>query len=371
MKILEVINALNSGGAERFVIDLCNQFAADGHQVTLMILKDHAIKNNVFYLKELSPKVIFISLGVGKCNITTFFKVYKAIKSQECDVMHVHLSVAFFASLSILFDRRMPYILTCHNQAENEKREYFRFFVKKYLYKKGLFDYVAISHQNAESIKMVYGKAASTIIYNGRDKMIISDNEENVKKEIDAFRTSNETKVFVMIARCNQQKNLSRLVRCFNTLKNQGRDVQLLVIGSGYDSPEGQQLQSEAMPHIHFLGPKHYVADYLIHSDFFTLSSDFEGMPITLIESMACGCIPVGTPVSGFNDVIRDGINGFIATDFTDKAYIDALERAIDQKELISKEKLISDYKQLFSVKVCAHRYEDLFTKKIASHHKS
>jgi len=39
-------------------------------------------------------------------------------------------------------------------------------------------------------------------------------------------------------------------------------------------------------------------------------------MPITLIEAFACGCIPVGTPVSGFNDVVTDGANGFIAKDF-------------------------------------------------------
>ena len=68
-------------------------------------------------------------------------------------------------------------------------------------------------------------------------------------------------------------------------------------------------------------------------------------MPITLIEAMACGCIPIGTPVSGLNDVIIDGKNGFIAKDFSDEAYIHAIELAIQNKASISRIDLQQSYK--------------------------
>lgn len=56
MKILEVITALSSGGAERFVVDLCNQMVEDGHDVTILTLKNLNIGNNGFYLDDLSSK---------------------------------------------------------------------------------------------------------------------------------------------------------------------------------------------------------------------------------------------------------------------------------------------------------------------------
>ena len=91
-------------------------------------------------------------------------------------------------------------------------------------------------------------------------------------------------------------------------MKKRGYDITLLVIGDGYEGPTGLGIQQKALDHIHFLGAKHNIVDYLEASDFFTLSSDYEGMPITLIEAMACGCIPIGTPVSGFNDVEKMGL---------------------------------------------------------------
>ena len=49
MKILEVIPALTPGGAERFVVDLCNQMAIDGYEVTLLTMKDFGLENYGFY----------------------------------------------------------------------------------------------------------------------------------------------------------------------------------------------------------------------------------------------------------------------------------------------------------------------------------
>ena len=52
MKILEVIQSLASGGAERLVVDLCNELSKT-EEVSVLILKD--VEH--FYLPQLSPKV--------------------------------------------------------------------------------------------------------------------------------------------------------------------------------------------------------------------------------------------------------------------------------------------------------------------------
>ena len=142
---------------------------------------------------------------------------------------------------------------------------------------------------------------------------------------------------------------------------DEGENVVLLVIGYGYDSPTIQPIVKQANKHIHFLGLRHNVVDYLSCSDFFTLSSDYEGMPITLIEALACGCIPVGTPVSGFNDIIVDGQNGFVAESISDEAYFTTLKRAINNKKNISTDSLKALYREKLSMVFCAREYEALF----------
>ena len=361
MKILEVITSLSSGGAERFVVDLCNQMAEDGHEITLLTLKNLNIGSNGFYLGELSSKVKHVNLGLGKFSYNTFFELTKAISRIDCNVVHFHLDAAFFGFLSYFIVKNRKYVVTCHNQAENEKKEILRLFVKRICYKMGMFDYVAISHQNAESIKKVYGKAPKKIIYNGRASMPVSCKLNAVKAEIDLMKLNAKTNVFTIVARCNPQKNIPRLIRCFNKLSDNDYNFVLLVMGNGYDSDSFSILKKTACDKIHFLGERHNVADYLSNSDFFTLSSDFEGMPITLIEALACGCIPVGTPVSGFNDVIENGKNGFVSKEISDDAYYDTLVEAIKNKDNIDREELKRLYANKFSIKSCAIQYELLY----------
>lgn len=362
MKILEVIPALTPGGAERFVVDLCNQMAIDGHEVTLLTMKDFGLENYGFYKDELNEKVKSLNLSLGKFNVGTFFKVYKAIKSVKCDVVHMHLGASFFSLFAILFNRTKKYVVTCHNQAESEKvNGGLRFYVRNFCFRFHLLEQVAISDQNEKSIRMIYAAPAIKLIYNGRATVSITNQYAAVKKEICGYKKTESTKVFVIIARCNSQKNIPRLIRCFNKLIDEGEDVTLLVIGSGYDTPAIQPILQQANERIHFLGIRHNIVDYLTCSDFFTLSSDYEGMPITLIEAFACGCIPVGTPVSGFNDLVQDGVNGFVANGFSDESYIEALKKAIAYQHTIPEQALKDLYKKSLSMEACAKQYEDLF----------
>lgn len=362
MRILEVIPALNSGGAERFVVDLCNQMVKDGHEVTLLTMKDFSISNFGFYKDELSNDVRQLNMGLGKFGFGIFYKLYKAIRSMECNVVHFHLTAMYFGFLAVLFDRKKKYFVTSHTQAEMERdASRFRFSVKKICLQLKLLHQVAISNQNARSVENVFGAPPIKLIYNGRAYASVTDKYDEVKNEIEHYKPYPATNVFTMIARCSPVKNIHRLVKCFNKLIDSGEDVMLLVIGNGYDSPSIQPIIKQANKNIHFLGQRHNVVDYLSCSDFFTLSSDYEGMPITLIEALACGCIPVGTPVSGFNDIIEDGKNGFVAEAISDEAYLNALKRAIDNKKNISTDSLKAIYREKLSMECCARKYEELF----------
>ena len=183
---------------------------------------------------------------------------------------------------------------------------------------------------------------------------------ESVQKEMMAFRNNKETKLFLHVARFNSQKNQSMLIDAFNKICAT-QNVALVIIGNGFDTPKGQELKNKACEQIHFLGTRKNIADYYYCSDLFTLSSVFEGMPISLIEASLAGLPCVSTPVCGAVDLIVDGVNGKLSSDFSEESYIAALEYS-----LLHFDELKGNAEQMknnspYTIEECAKKYLQVF----------
>ena len=240
MKIIEIIYSLSSGGAERFVVDLSNEFVAKGNDVLLCTLLDDKKNNRAFYKFELNQKIEYVNLGYEKLGISCILSIYKLINKYKPDVVHMHLSnVPILCLFAILFLRTSEYVVTCHNQCESELNYSKLPFIKKWLFRLGLYKMIAISDANAESIHRCYGEMPNALIYNGRKSVSVSTELSKVKNEIRSFCRSDNTVVFLNIARYAPQKNHKRLIRCFNKFIESGYDAILLIIGSDFNSKSG------------------------------------------------------------------------------------------------------------------------------------
>lgn len=363
MKIIELIPSLSSGGAERFVVDLSNQLSRLKQDVVLFTTQASYVKKGLFYKRELEETVKYRDLQEGKFCFNGMIRTYKAIKAERPNIVHIHSTIMImFCLFAILFYRDPIYIVTQHTIADNDKKTGgLKFLIKRILIKFKMFYIVSIGVDNSNSMKRIFN-ADTKLIVNGRKEIIPTDSFEKVKEECSNIRKNDSTKLFIHVARCSHVKNQLRLVRCFNELYKKNNNVKLLIIGTGFfDSELGKQIRTEAKEGIIFLGEKHNVGDYLLNCDYFCLSSDYEGMPISLIEAIACGCIPIGTPVSGFNDAITDGKTGFVSPDFTDESFISTMEKALNKYNEIDKELLKKEYHSHFSMEICAERYVDFF----------
>ena len=113
------------------------------------------------------------------------------------------------------------------------------------------------------------------------------------------------------------------------------------------------------------LGEVENPRQYLANADVFCMSSVVEGMPISLIEALSCGLVPVCTAVGGIVDMVEDGINGFLSQDMTVESYIKTIERylALTDSQKAEMKQHSMQSAQKYSIEECAKQYEELFAK--------
>jgi glycosyltransferase involved in cell wall biosynthesis len=96
-----------------------------------------------------------------------------------------------------------------------------------------------------------------------------------------------------------------------------GVDFEIVVAGGGPDQADFLRAAASHLMdgRIRFVGaqPNDAVLDLFSRADVFVLPSSFEGLPVSLLEAMAHGAVPVVADVrSGVRELIRDGENGFL-----------------------------------------------------------
>ena len=126
--------------------------------------------------------------------------------------------------------------------------------------------------------------------------------------------------IIVVHARLAKEKCIHRTIEAFDALCQKFSAMTLLILGSGPQEDDLKALGRKAASSnkIRFLGHVDNVADYLKTSDIYVLSSDNEGFGIALVEAMASGLICVSTRCPGPNEIIQDGINGFLVDKSTE-----------------------------------------------------
>jgi glycosyltransferase involved in cell wall biosynthesis len=96
--------------------------------------------------------------------------------------------------------------------------------------------------------------------------------------------------------------------------------VKLLLVGQGFDG-DAENSEPDVARYIRehgiegpvrMLGYRPDVPDLLRAIDVFCLVSYKEGLPLSVIEAMACGLPVVATNIEGLRDVVRPGINGVL-----------------------------------------------------------
>ncbi|MBN9352244.1 MAG: glycosyltransferase [Chitinophagaceae bacterium] len=364
MKIVQMTFSLASGGAERFVVDLSNELASRGHEVYLVVFRN-SLKSNAdphFYRSLIDEKVWYVNLEIQEgFSIIAFWKLFKLLKGIGPDVIHCHLDVIPYIFLLALKKGEPKYIHTLHSIASKTISLNVQRSINFFYYKTNRIHPVTISEICNSSYKKFYGLANATKIENGRSPVMPTIKISEVKSELDSYRRNAQTPIFIHVGRFSYEKNQKLLIQVFNKLANEGFKFILLIIGNGYNSPEGLNFQKQACPSIKFLGEKLNINDYFLNSDAFCLTSLYEGLPISLLEALSAGCTPICTPAGGIPSVITNGQTGYLSKDFSEESYYSVVKQYLLQPNAINKETLWRYFELNFSIKRCASEYLKLY----------
>jgi len=119
----------------------------------------------------------------------------------------------------------------------------------------------------------------------------------------------------VMIANLIALKRVDHPIRAVAKLRDRGIDVSLTVLGEGPERPKLEKLIDtlDVGDRVALPGYVNDVPDKLKAASFSMLTSTSEGLPLSLMESMGAGCIPIVYDITyGPRDLIAQGENGYI-----------------------------------------------------------
>jgi glycosyltransferase involved in cell wall biosynthesis len=361
MKILQIVYNLRPGGAERLVVDIANELSRQGHDVTLCVFRDDLVGNNGFYKREVAREINYVNLKIPEgLRFSNIYILYKLIKKLDPQIVHCHLNlVNYIFPLTFRF-RTIRFFHTIHSNPSHEVRNVIEYRLRQFFYSIHKVRAITISKETSQSFYNYYKTHPFSEIYNGRNLPVPTTEFEDVKKEIQKLRDEGNT-TFVHIGTCNAAKNQVLLINVFNRLIREGENLFLNIIGSGFDSDEGRRLKQLACEKIVFLGEKHNISDYLLNADVFCLSSAREGMPISLIEAYACGCVPVCTPVGGLINIVENGVTGYLSESVSEDDYYLSMRSYLENKGRIRKADMIKYYNSRFSIEECVNKYVSLY----------
>ena len=191
------------------------------------------------------------------------------------------------------------------------------------------------------------------IIGNGNVRGI---DAEYWKRKNNITKTKEEPFTFVFVGRIVGDKGINELIEAFKKLKP--NSAQLILVGRTEDNldPVKPETKTEInnSPNIKNVGQQEDVRPFYEQADAFVFPSYREGFPNTVLEAGSMGLPCIVTDINGANEIIIPDVNGLIIPSKNAEALFQAMQRFINEPELVAKMKgnarklVIDRYEQKF-----------------------
>lgn len=333
---LHLFPVFRLGGAERVVLDLVRLLPERGFRCRLCVFAEDGrfpdrdlIPPDLVELDQRGPITRSFS------TVRSVLEMRRMLANEDVDLLHTHLWPADLVGALANIRTGLPHVSHQHGTGKELLRGGVRPTLKRDISRRlmGLSGarFIAVSQAVRAHAGQVYGlrKHRISLIYNGFSERQFPDGWKR--------RASYEGGLRVGFAgRFDPGKGLQHLIHAFAKLKQTGNKARLRLAGAGPLENEVKQLCSEMGigDVVEFCGALCDMASFYAGLDAFVLPSFSEGLPMTLIEALAMGCVPVVSDVGGVREVLDDGVEGYIVPPGDENELARALITLAEQPEL-------------------------------------
>lgn len=357
MKILHVITTLQTGGAEKLMVDLLPRLKDMGNVVELCIFEN---KETPFYkaITKSGIKVHCIASLGGYYSPLCLIKLVRLMR-KGWDVVHTHTTAPqLFAAIGSMFCST-HLVTTEHNTTNTRRGLWWYKPIDKWMFSR-YESHIMISDQCKANHVAYLGKDNCnnlTMVYNGIDY----DKYASAVPAADV-RALGE-KIITFVAAFRPQKDQPTLIKAMQYLPE---DFHLCLCGGGNDERKAlfEVMISELglQNRVHLLGIRNDIPEVLAASDYVAMSSHFEGLSLASLEGMSSGKPFLASDVDGLHEIV-DG-NGVLFPHEDAKAFAESiLKLDTDDDFKASVIKRCQEKAIQYDINVMAKKYMEIYKK--------
>jgi glycosyltransferase involved in cell wall biosynthesis len=326
MKILMVINCLCKGGRERRLLELIRELKQkdQGYEIYLVALNDR-IDYPVVYELPIQFKII---TKKDKKDFSLVFKLRRIIKEFNPDILHSWdvMSSAYLTAANLFINKTLVNGVI-YNAAQNSdwyERDYFK--VKLFT---AISD-ITVANSKA-GIKAFKASSKKTIcIYNGINLKRFENLKPVREVELDVLKKEKgDHYIGTMVAAFENRKDYDTLLAAAIRICRSNNKMIFLLIGQGTNRDRLMQLVPSEMLNnqIYFLGVRDDIESILQITDVgLLITAPCEGLSNSIIEYMAAGKPVIATEGGGTDELVQDGVTGFLIKNQNSEEIINRLE---------------------------------------------
>lgn len=319
-KVMIVVPQLYTGGVQKLAVDLAAHIKDPRIEVMILSLKPRSGQIFEQQADEYGVHVTYLNKRNGM-DFRVIPEIRRAMREYQPDVIHANQRTVTYLLLPMILER-IPYrYYAVHNLADKDAKGIdrmilniaSRFFRLKF---------IAISDLCQRSLEEVYRVKAEHVpcIYNGIDL-------HKFRRSVSYKDLNDDTIVFLSTGSFLPSKNKPLLISAFAKVHEEIPNTKLVLLGDGELRPEIERMVAEKnlREAVIFKGNVSDVERELRKAHVYVMSSDYEGLPVTILEAMAAGLPIISTKAGGVVDVVEEEVNG-ILTEIGDE---DGLSRAM------------------------------------------